>query len=59
MLVAMDFCRARHDRVVLHTLPELDAACRLYDAFGWRRVASGTAHHCGVDLEEWGYEWTR
>jgi uncharacterized protein YhfF len=59
MRVAMDFCRARHDRVVLHTLPELDAACRLYDAFGWRRFSAGTATHCGVDLEEWGYEWTR
>lgn len=59
MAAAMDFCRARHERVVLHTLPELDAACALYAAFGWRRIASGRATHCGVELEEWGYEWTR
>lgn len=57
MVVAMDFCRARHARAVLHTLPQLNAACRLYDDFGWQRIATGTANHCGVELEEWAYEW--
>lgn len=60
MEVAMDFCRARHPRVVLHSLPELAAACRLYEDFGFVRIGDANpGTHCGVEAIEVGYEWIR
>ncbi|MEF9996003.1 MAG: GNAT family N-acetyltransferase, partial [Burkholderiaceae bacterium] len=60
MEVAMDFCRARHARVVLHSRPELVAACRLYEDFGFVRLGQAAPGEHGVSKSvEVGYEWTR
>lgn len=60
MDVAMDFCRAHHERVVLHSLPELAAACRLYEDYGFRKLGEAApGMHCGVERVEVGYEWRR
>ncbi len=44
MQAAMDHCRSRHDRVVLHTFSALAEARRLYEAFGFAQIGGESVY---------------
>jgi uncharacterized protein YhfF/GNAT superfamily N-acetyltransferase len=60
MLAAMDHCRSRHDRVVLHTFSALAEARRLYEAFGFAQIGSESVYTgYGAPIVDQGFEWRR
>jgi uncharacterized protein YhfF/GNAT superfamily N-acetyltransferase len=60
MQCAMDHCRSRHDRVVLHTFSALAEARRLYEKFGFAQVGGETVYSgYGTPIVDQGFEWRR
>lgn len=57
---AMEHCRRRHDRVVLHTFAALAAARRLYEAAGWVQIGGESVYTgYGPPIVDQGFEWRR
>jgi len=57
---AMDHCRGRHARVVLHTFSALADARRLYEAFGFVQVgAESVFAGYGAPIVDQAFEWQR
>jgi uncharacterized protein YhfF/GNAT superfamily N-acetyltransferase len=57
---AMDHCRSRHDRIVLHTFSALKEARRLYEAFGFAQVGGESVYTgYGAPIVDQGFEWQR
>jgi uncharacterized protein YhfF/GNAT superfamily N-acetyltransferase len=57
---AMDWCALRHPRVVLHTFSALAPARRLYQAFEFEQIGTGSSHsRYGPTIVEQGFEWRR
>jgi len=57
---AMDHCRTRHDRIVLHTFSALKEARRLYEAFGFAQVGGESVYTgYGAPIVDQGFEWQR
>jgi GNAT superfamily N-acetyltransferase len=60
MECAMEHCRARHERVVLHTFSALADARRLYEAFGFVQVGGESEFSgWGATIVDQGFEWRR
>ena len=60
MECAMDHCRSRHDRVVLHTFSALADARRLYEAFGFAQIGGESVYTgYGAPIVDQGFEWRR
>jgi GNAT superfamily N-acetyltransferase len=60
MQCAMDHCRSRHDRVVLHTFGALGQARRIYEAFGFAQVGGESVYTgYGAPIVDQGFEWRR
>jgi uncharacterized protein YhfF/GNAT superfamily N-acetyltransferase len=60
MQAAMDHCRSRHDRVVLHTFSALAEARRLYEAFGFAQIGGESVYTgYGAPIVDQGFEWRR
>jgi uncharacterized protein YhfF/GNAT superfamily N-acetyltransferase len=58
--MAMEHCRHRHDRVVLHTFAALGDARRLYEACGWVRIGGESVYTgYGAPIVDQGFEWRR
>jgi uncharacterized protein YhfF/RimJ/RimL family protein N-acetyltransferase len=58
MAAAMQFARARYERVRLGTFAGLDAARRLYEEFGFKKVHEGPTTTWGPEVLEQHWEWT-
>ena len=57
---AMDHCRSRHDRVVLHTFSALAEARRLYEACGFVQIGGESEYSgYGPTIVDQGFEWRR
>jgi len=57
---AMDHCRSRHDRVVLHTFSALTEARRLYEAFGFAQIGGESVYTgYGAPIVDQSFEWQR
>jgi GNAT superfamily N-acetyltransferase len=60
MQCAMDDCRPRHDRVVLHTFSALADARRLYEACGFVQIGGESEYTgYGPTIVDQGFEWRR
>lgn len=60
MQSAMEHCRQRHDRVVLHTFSALADARRLYEAFGFAQIGGESAYTgYGAPIVDQEFEWRR
>lgn len=59
MQAAMDFCAQRYSRVRLGTFSALNAARRLYEAFGFRKVHEQPTTEWGPEVLEQRWEWQR
>lgn len=60
MQCAMDHCRLRHERVVLHTFSALADARRLYEASGFTQVGGESVYTgYGAPIVDQGFEWRR
>jgi uncharacterized protein YhfF/GNAT superfamily N-acetyltransferase len=60
LAAAMDWCRRRHARVVLHTFSALVGARRLYEAFGFVQIGGESAYTgYGPTIVDQAFEWRR
>jgi uncharacterized protein YhfF/GNAT superfamily N-acetyltransferase len=60
MQCAMDHCRLRHERVVLHTFSALADARRLYEASGFTQLGGESVYTgYGAPIVDQGFEWRR
>jgi uncharacterized protein YhfF/GNAT superfamily N-acetyltransferase len=60
MQCAMDHCRLRHERVVLHTFSALADARRLYEASGFTQLGGESIYTgYGAPIVDQGFEWRR
>jgi uncharacterized protein YhfF/GNAT superfamily N-acetyltransferase len=60
MQCAMDHCRSRHDRVVLHTFSALAAARGIYEAFGFAQFGGESVYTgYGAPIVDQAFEWRR